>query len=340
MTAVPRTIGRTRVEFRRGSRLSERDLQAATDHERRLHGLHVRALHDTWGVALGYETALDSERRTVRVGPGLAYDCFGQELLLADAVAIPGPAGAGRGPVVFDLVLSAADALDRVGVAARDAVCIGSLAPRAVSLRWERAGAEGLGNRLPLLAPGVRLGSEIPLGRFVRAPGGTMQGPDPSVTRRVRPLLRPHVGSGRTTAQLAQCQGLVCTLTVDTTEGGFSGTPLYFVTFAEDDPIVSVTDDLLIGPFVSVAAPGRDRFTLQMVFALRPSPITDTSAIEAKIKAGLGVARVEWLGLEPFGGCPPSPAGRWFFGLGGRLIADFDAWPGLIDLMASVGGVP
>jgi hypothetical protein len=339
MTAVRREVGQTRVAFRHGARLASRDLQADSDHERRLHGLHVRALHDTWGVALGYEAAPDATRREVRVGPGLAYDCDGDELLLADAIAVPGPTGGDTEPVVFDLVLRAARPLTNDAARARASVCIASAGPLAVAIRWVRAGAGSLGDRLPLLAPGVRLGRDVPLGRFVRAPDGTLDGPDPSICRRVRPLLRPHIGVGRAPAYAAECDGLLCTIQVDTRGAGFSDTPHYFASIDQGSLVVSGADDLLIGPFVSLAEAEAGGFTLQLVFALRPSPITDTTALEAAIRNAVRNAQVEWTGLEPFGGCPPDPAGRLFFRLGGRLIGDFTVWPGLFEVMAMAGGV-
>jgi hypothetical protein len=338
VTAVRRAAGQTRVEFRPGARLTAHDLQAAADHARRLHGLHVRALHDTWGIALGYEVALDSSRRQVRVGPGLAYDCNGEELLLRDAIAIPGPMGRHMKPVAFDLILRAADSLDPQAARARDSVCVGAGGTRSIIVRWALAGATSLGDRLPTLAPGVRLGSEVPLGRFIRATDGTLDGPDPSISRRARPLLRPHIGVGRANGQRATCERLICQLKVDTKEAGFSGTPLYLALVGGGSVVVAGAEDLLVGPFVSITDPAKDGFTLQVIFALRPSPITDTRALEVAIKAAMAKASFDWLGLEPFGGCPPNPSGRFFINFGGQVIEQFDEWPGLFELLTVAGG--
>ena len=44
-----------RVTYRRGQRLEARDLHDDHRRDARLRELHVRHLHDTWGIALGFE---------------------------------------------------------------------------------------------------------------------------------------------------------------------------------------------------------------------------------------------------------------------------------------------
>src|SRR3954465_11706168 len=91
-----------------GELLRRRDLadEAAAETDRR--GLHVRAVHDTWGVALGYEVGLASDVMTV--GPGVAYDCAGQEIVAVQGTKLPPPAappGLAVGvSFAFDLVVA------------------------------------------------------------------------------------------------------------------------------------------------------------------------------------------------------------------------------------------
>ena len=64
------------------------DLLALTDHQRRR---HVRALHNTWGIAAGLLWTLDDTGRGV-VGGGVAYDRCGRLLVLPKAVSLPSAA--------------------------------------------------------------------------------------------------------------------------------------------------------------------------------------------------------------------------------------------------------
>jgi hypothetical protein len=63
------------------------DLLAVEDQKR---WWHNRALHDAYGVSTGLEL-LKSEGNppNYRIGPGVAYDCFGREILLSESRPIP-----------------------------------------------------------------------------------------------------------------------------------------------------------------------------------------------------------------------------------------------------------
>lgn len=73
-----------------GQRLTAADLTAGSDYARTMRRLHNRALHG-WGVALGLGASGARGDKSVHVGPGLALDCSGRELLLTAAqdVAVP-----------------------------------------------------------------------------------------------------------------------------------------------------------------------------------------------------------------------------------------------------------
>src|SRR4051812_4682246 len=57
---------------------------AAVDADAARRALHVRAVHGTWGVALGFELALADGGQAVAVGPGFGYDCRGREIASAE----------------------------------------------------------------------------------------------------------------------------------------------------------------------------------------------------------------------------------------------------------------
>ena len=67
-----------RLDHVEGSRLLARDLRDTARNEARWQGLHVRGLHDTWGVATGLGLTLTPGRRSIVVGAGAAFDCQGQ----------------------------------------------------------------------------------------------------------------------------------------------------------------------------------------------------------------------------------------------------------------------
>jgi hypothetical protein len=79
--------------------LRARDLSAEVENEAARRTAHLRAVHDTWGVVLGF--SLRGTSRAVEVGPGFGYDRCGRELVSAAAVLVPKPATDGR----YDLAL-------------------------------------------------------------------------------------------------------------------------------------------------------------------------------------------------------------------------------------------
>src|SRR5262245_48900407 len=90
-----------RVTYREGQRLTARDLQ--DDHDRivMLRRLHVRNLHETWGIATGFDVQA-AGAAAVAVGPGYALDIGARDLVLSTSLALPVPVA--KGPQVFVLV--------------------------------------------------------------------------------------------------------------------------------------------------------------------------------------------------------------------------------------------
>jgi hypothetical protein len=90
---VPDTIERLR--YWQGQKLLSRDLrdQLATDAQMRWS--HNRALHNSYGVSYGFDVTPGVGGDGVKVGPGVAYDCFGRELILQREreIELPEPAG-------------------------------------------------------------------------------------------------------------------------------------------------------------------------------------------------------------------------------------------------------
>lgn len=71
-----------RLRYRQGQMLRSQDFRDQIALEAQLRWWHNRALHNTFGVAAGLEVGLDTQGQALIVCPGLAYDCFGRELIL------------------------------------------------------------------------------------------------------------------------------------------------------------------------------------------------------------------------------------------------------------------
>src|SRR5262245_25900013 len=83
-----------RFIYRQGQILASRDFRDQQRMEESLRWMHNTALHNAWGVALGYEFTLSGvgpntwdSGETLTAHPGIAYDYFGRELILAQPVA-------------------------------------------------------------------------------------------------------------------------------------------------------------------------------------------------------------------------------------------------------------
>jgi hypothetical protein len=81
----------TRVNYFDGQMLSTADLRAEQDYHRNMRYLHNRLLHG-WGVVEGLD--VDGDGPAVHVGPGLAIDGRGRELVLPEPVRVDLPPGA------------------------------------------------------------------------------------------------------------------------------------------------------------------------------------------------------------------------------------------------------
>src|SRR4030095_3370535 len=92
--SIPKQVELERLRYWHGQRLRSRDFRDQTAIEAQLRWWHNRALHNTFGVSLGLRVSpvpASGSLTAVRVTCGLAYDCFGRELILQDTREIPVP---------------------------------------------------------------------------------------------------------------------------------------------------------------------------------------------------------------------------------------------------------
>ena len=279
-----------------GAELLHGDLRDIVGHEARMVGLHVLAAHRTWGIALGLTASIDPGGTIVTIAEGAAFTRRGDVLAVA-TVSIPAPTIATPGVArpTFDLVLRASDTRDTHCV--RTIACDGiELVVPRVELHWSVA--HPVAGSAPLLGDDVRLGDDIPIARFVRQPDGTLVGPDGSERRVVRGFVRPHVAFGQTRAgELTWSDGQAdIWVHIDTSEAGFSTTPVYIATIAG-----VTTSAALVGPWLHVEHATASGFIARLVGAAvppQPGPLQ-----RGFIRAAARTATIAWTGIESSHAC-------------------------------------
>lgn len=300
-----------RVRYSDDQLLAASDLNLDEAYEDSMRRMHIRGLHDTWGVSLGYYLSLSNEENQVLLGPGLAYDALGRELLLADTLNLPAPEpeGSFEMPLAYDLVISATELSEMQAERQRRGTCARVLA-EGIHLRWVLAGKVN-SFQAETVSKLVKLGLEVPLGRFIYFPSsGTFSGPDLSFRTNARPLLRPHMVLGKISLNQVGLTPdvLAGQVEIDTSAAGFSSQTQYFV-WMPQNPLAKINNVTKIwGPFLSVVDPAMDRFTLKVFFA---SPFNDPQEIFMQMEDLLGAygetTEIFWLGVEPVTGCRPQP---------------------------------
>ena len=78
-----------RLRYWKGQRLLSRDFRDQRSMDEQHRWWHNRAMHQAYGIASGFEAVLTGGH--VELRPGIAYDCFGRELILFERKKIPVP---------------------------------------------------------------------------------------------------------------------------------------------------------------------------------------------------------------------------------------------------------
>ena len=96
-----------RIRYWDGQRLRSRDFRAQTVSDAELRWWHNRALHNTFGIRSGFDASpiiVNESLTAVRVDCGIAYDCYGRELILSVARHVDAPVLESQKPIVVTLV--------------------------------------------------------------------------------------------------------------------------------------------------------------------------------------------------------------------------------------------
>lgn len=296
-----------RITYREGQRLTARDLQDDRRGRARLRRLHVRHLHETWGIAVGFDVRAASPD-TVAVGAGCALDIAARDLVLSTSLAVPVPAV--PGPEPFVLVAMYLPDCSFPATAAGAAVCIdGPTHPRRErpALVWKTIAELEIGPMVPLCHVVVQN----------KTISGAVQ---TRVRRYARRMVRPYIVGGMTDAGDNQWTQFWhhnvwygMQQRVNTSDAGFTATPQYFAHIVPTgsspvDRTATEVEQALASAYGHVRETARDSFVFQAVVMERFIPdLTRSWAIR-------------WVGVQPMVGCPPilnlknlsTRAGRFF----------------------------
>ena len=88
--SIERWSGTTRPNYFPGMMLSADDLREEQQYHLGKHRRHLQTLHG-WGVANGLDVAVASDGKSVTVGPGVAIDALGHEIVLEEPATIAPP---------------------------------------------------------------------------------------------------------------------------------------------------------------------------------------------------------------------------------------------------------
>jgi hypothetical protein len=243
--------------------------QAAQDEQ--LRWWHNRALHDCYGIVDGLRVTISDEHDFATVGPGLAYDRHGRELILDVEVRLAAPAEPDEAWLVLSYrqgrrpALSWSAAAPTVGVPLTRGV-----GEQRVTARADR-----------LVVPYVRHGATTP------------------GSNRWRPWFEP-LGNFPRIVGLEQ--------RVDTSASGFTAVPCYFVQYFGPLWSKAVPRPLVV-PFDHVVEPAADGFTYRLLVPeLLQVSIPDPESFEATIapifSAIAEIAALAWIGVQPAPGEP------------------------------------
>jgi len=277
-------IPSVRVRWQPRDLFAARDCTVESAIESRWRQLHLRAVHRTWGIALGLHAASSDAGDLLLVGPGLAFDVCQREMLLDHPLLIappPVPAGIGGSAWWFDLVARLVDG--------------------SVTWRWLYAGTRGaIDAEPPLLAGEAHPGLDLPIARVVLSAAGTI-GPVDSSHRRGARRTSARLVSGRVSSGATLDTGGTFrrwSFTVNLSAARFRRPPIVFAS-VEAHPLqailFSAAGEYLLGPFVEVGTATVSSVTLRVTAAMSPA---GTVVLPATTITTLPVG-IRWLAIEP-----------------------------------------
>jgi len=276
-----------RIRYKKGQLFASRDLRDDSDIAATLRWLHNRALHDVYGVndgmivtrvdEYGNPVQEDADFVALVISEGLAYDCFGRELILQKPRHIPLPSVPSNGKSLTLLIRYK----DTATFFEKDAIQ-GNCLPGELSSLSEQPEFFWKPDSLVELVDGV------PLTRIKYDEKGVPELSEEEFQVPIsRPLAKPRIASGATipgntawevwTESAGESEYTVGVQTkIDTSAEGFTKTPCYFASLQGFIEINS--ERFFISGFQHVTDPSINGFTFRLLYPLIRSPFSPVSS--------------------------------------------------------------
>ena len=292
-----------RLRYWQGQMLRSRDFRDQLAIEAQLRWWHNRALHNTFGVSLGLAVSAPmSSALAVRVTCGVAYDCFGRELILQETRDIPLPAALPDEQSLTLLIRYKETSRFPKRAEVEEGCLPGPCSPleEAPEFIWKPSDRLQVVDGVPLAR--VRYGEKGPsLDKEYVAPIS-------------RPLSRPHIASGATIPGNTrwdlwsvmvpeQVINIGVQTTIDTSAAGFTETPCYFA-WLQGPLWGRSADDFVAAPFAHIDLAAATGFTFRLWLPAVPilgPVITANQDVPAQFPAFAQKHQlfVCWLGIQP-----------------------------------------
>jgi hypothetical protein len=282
-----------RLRYWQGQMLRSCDFRDQMAIEAQLRWWHNRALHNAFGVAEGFEAELKGQ--SVIIHRGLAYDCFGRELILITDMPFSLPAG----PIPDAGITLLARYRETHQFPRKDEITA-ACAPNQ-ALTSERP--EFFWKRTDL----VEIRDGVPLDRVCK--NGNLK----SVRSLARALARPHIASGATIPGNTDWElwsepvgdgemNLGFQVGVDTSAAGFTEVPCYFAWLQGALWSPSMSSDFFPVLFEHIDSPSTTGFIFRVWMPNLPVPGDETANQEFESRfpefARKRALFVCWLGIQ------------------------------------------
>ena len=264
-----------RFIYRQGQLLASDDFKDQQRMEETRRWMHNAAMHNTWGVAAGFGFSVSGSDQTqwrrggtITVSPGIAYDCFGRELILSGPRAFPRTIfeddNGGIRPEFYGEMYLVAEYHKPVR---RQEFCSGPghMATLQTSLLWKTRRE-------------VQFGPDVPI--IVVTFGETTASVAPFQGGRIHGSRRPKIGSGHILVSHTNLHvwtipfptpvrptAIGFEVHIDTREAGFQTAPCYAAWFSGWSLFVAFR------PLISLTDEAPDGFTLHVLPFIQPNII-------------------------------------------------------------------
>jgi hypothetical protein len=263
-----------RIRYKKGQLFSSLDLRDDGNITEIFRWLHNRALHNAYGVNEGMKVfRIDEEGNAVnenthfvalKISKGLAYDCFGRELILPHSKIITLPPFSKKNNLIMTLLLCCWDQATSPHKDEIKESCI----PGDFSLISEKTELYWKPNSLVELIDGV------PLARIIYDEQGT-----PSLLAnncresKARPLARPLIASGSTipgntawNTWITKSGVFGIETKVNTSSAGFTEIPCYFAWIQQQSLWNEFKEIALYIQLENIYDPKPTKFTFRLLF--------------------------------------------------------------------------